>query len=146
MSVSQDLGQREIWTLGSVSAQLSRVSTSGKGRKRVCSPVIEEGVWFQVSCAGGFLVRLPFLMVFRVQEVGGPLVPGIRVVREPWGTFSPRDLEHDTGLGSVVKPSVDASVSSLTRWSGDSKCYGNIKQDTGLGVLKGRWGWCLLFT
>ena len=66
MSVSQDLGQREIWTLGSISAQFSQVSISGRGRKRVCSPVIEEGVWFQVSCAGGFLVWLPFLMVLRV--------------------------------------------------------------------------------
>ena len=99
MSVSQDLGQREIWTLCSISAQFSRVSTSGKGRKRVCSPVIEEGVWFQVSCAGGFLVWLPFLVVFRVKEVGGPLVPGILAVQEPWSTFSPGDLEHDIGGG-----------------------------------------------
>ena len=69
----------------------------------------------------------------------GPLVLGIRVVQEPWGTFSRRNLEHDMG-GSVAKPSVDASVSSLLRWSGDSKCYGNIKQETGLGVLRGGGG------
>ena len=56
MSFSQDLSQMEIWTLGCVSAQVSRMSTSGKGRKHVCSPVIEKGIWFQVSCAGGFLV------------------------------------------------------------------------------------------
>ena len=72
MSVSQDFGQRDIWALGSVSAQLSLMSTSGKRTKCVCSPVIEEGVWFQVSCAGQFLVSLPYLMVFREQEVGGP--------------------------------------------------------------------------
>jgi len=67
MSVSQDLGDRDIWILGWVSAQLSRMSTLGKERKYLFSPVIEEGVWLQVSCAGGILMWLIFLMVFRVQ-------------------------------------------------------------------------------
>ena len=67
MSVSQDFGLREFWALGSISAQLSQMRNSGKRSKYVCSPVIEEGVWFPVSCAGGFLIWLPYLMVFRVQ-------------------------------------------------------------------------------
>ena len=81
------------------------------------------------------------------QGVGGGWTPcpGHPGCARALGTFSPRDLEHDMG-GSVVKSSVDASVSSLLRWSGDPKCYGNIKQETGLGVLKGRWRWCFLFT
>ena len=97
MSVSPDFGQREIWALGSISAQLSQMSTSGKRSKCVCSPVIEEGVWLQVWCAGGFLIWLTYLMVLRVHYVGGPLCPGHPGCVRVLGHLFPRALGQQIG-------------------------------------------------
>ena len=97
MSVSQDFGQRDIWALGSISAQVSWMSTSGKRSKCVCSPVIEEGFWFQVSCTGEFLIWLPYLMVFRVQEVDGPPRPGHPGCVRVLGHLFPWTLDQEIG-------------------------------------------------
>ena len=90
MSVSQDFFQREIWALGSISAQLSQMSTSGKRSKCLCSPVIEEGL------VSGFVCRwIPRMAPFPggVQGEGGgwtpcPRHPGCARALEhlfPWG-------------------------------------------------------------
>ena len=68
-----------------------------------------------------------------------PLSWASGLCKSPGAPF-PLGIWSTTWGESVEKLSVDASVSSLLRWSGDSKCYGNIKQETGLGVPKGRWG------
>lgn len=87
---SRDLGWTEIWMLGCLSAQVSRVWTAGKERK--CN----RGRCL-VSCVGGFLVWLIFLggsgyrgptCLSRASLLSGilagaPFPPGLKSVLKP---------------------------------------------------------------